>query len=308
MANQYGLFWNSVSSDRLYDADDFSEWLYKFFTTGVFNGDLQVLATSGMDVEVQTGYANVEGKVRFFDTPTTFTIAPASGTYPRIDTIVVERNNTDREITLKYVTGSYSGNSPVPTAPVRAGAVYQIVLAQILVGVGVTELTQAVITDTRPDSALCGWVVGTVDEIDVDQMTAQTNAEIQEWFDNMKGQLSEDAAINLQNQIGTLTSLTTTVQTDLVSAINEVNEVIETSITLAFGSWSSDLYTITDASIDPAKTIVLTFEPTITDEQYEAYLDAMIRPYGAVTVGSMTLKAVGGAPSIDLPMQLIVRN
>ena len=39
MANAYGLFWNSVSSDRVYDADSFAEWLNKFFTTGVFNGE-----------------------------------------------------------------------------------------------------------------------------------------------------------------------------------------------------------------------------------------------------------------------------
>lgn len=307
MANQYGLFWNSVSSDRLYDADSFSEWLKKFFTTGVFNGDLQVLAASGMDVTVQTGYANIEGKVRFFDTATTFTLAPASGTYPRIDTIVVERNDTDREITVKYVQGTYSGNTPTPTAPVRAAGVYQIVLAQIYVAVGATEIVQGNITDTRADNTLCGWVVGTVDRVDVEQMTAQVQDEMETWFEGMKDQLSEDAAINLQNQIGTLSQLTTTVQTDLVSAINEVNSVIETPITLAAASWVSGIYTITDASIDPAKEIILAYDPTLTDAEYKAYQKANIRPWGTVSAGSMQLKAVGGAPSVDLGMILIVR-
>lgn len=307
MANQYGLFWNSVSSDRLYDADSFSEWLKKFFTTGVFNGDLQVLAASGMDVTVQTGYANIEGKVRFFDTATTFTLAPASGTYPRIDTIVVERNDTDREITVKYVQGTYSGNTPTPTAPVRAAGVYQIVLAQIYVAVGATEIAQGNITDTRADNTLCGWVVGTVDRVDVEQMTAQVQDEMETWFEGMKDQLSEDAAINLQNQIGTLSQLTTTVQTDLVSAINEVNSVIETPITLAAASWVSGIYTITDASIDPAKEIILAYDPTLTDAEYKAYQKANIRPWGTVSAGSMQLKAVGGAPSVDLGMILIVR-
>ena len=200
MANQYGLFWNSVSSDRLYDADSFSEWLKKFFTTGVFNGDLQVLASSGMDVTVQTGYANIEGKVRFFDTATTFTLAPASGTYPRIDTIVVERNDTDREITVKYVQGTYSGSTPTPTAPVRAAGVYQIVLAQIYVAVGATEIAQGNITDTRADNTLCGWVVGTVDRVDVEQMAAQAQADFDAWYEEMKDQLSEDAAGHLQEE------------------------------------------------------------------------------------------------------------
>ena len=295
MANQYGLFWNSVSSDRLYDADSFSEWLKKFFTTGVFNGDLQVLAASGMDVTVQTGYANIEGKVRFFDTATTFTLAPASGTYPRIDTIVVERNDTDREITVKYVQGTYSGSTPTPTAPVRAAGVYQIVLAQIYVAVGATEIAQGNITDTRANNTLCGWVVGTVDRVDVEQMTAQVQDEMETWFEGMKDQLSEDAAINLQNQINT---------------INSEIAITEVPVTLLASGWDADddTYEITDAAIDPDKEIILTYDPAMLDDPYEALQDAGIRPYGAITSGSMTVKAVGGAPDVNLDIILLIRG
>ena len=204
MADQYGLFWNSVSGDRTYDADSFSEWLGKFFTTGVFNGDLQVTPDSGMVVNVGSGYANINGKVRFFDTDTSITISPASGVYPRIDTIVVRADYTNREITLEYVTGSYSGNDPQPTAPTRNASMYEIVLAQILVSAGSTEVTARSITDTRPDSTVCGWVTGTVDSVAVDQLTEQAKAQFEVWFDHMKDQLSEDAAGNLQLQIDAL--------------------------------------------------------------------------------------------------------
>ena len=204
MADQYGLFWNSVSGDRTYDADSFSEWLGKFFTTGVFNGDLQVTPASGMVVNVGSGYANINGKVRFFDTDTSITISPASGVYPRIDTIVVRADYTNREIALAYVTGSYSGNNPQPTAPTRNASMYEIVLAQILVSAGSTEVTTASITDTRPDSTVCGWVTGTVDHVAVDQITEQAQAQFEAWFEHMKGQLSEDAAGNLQLQIDAL--------------------------------------------------------------------------------------------------------
>ena len=63
MANQYWLFWDSISGDRIYNSDSFEEWLKKFFTTGVFNGDCQVVASSGMTITVMPGYANVDGKV-----------------------------------------------------------------------------------------------------------------------------------------------------------------------------------------------------------------------------------------------------
>lgn len=83
---------------------------------------------------------------------------------------------------------------------------------------------------------------------------------------------------------------------------------ITISLTLAAASWSSDQYTLTNSHISPDAEITLTYPTTLTDEQYEAYLDADIRPYGAVSAGSMVLKAVNGAPAIDLPMIMIVKG
>lgn len=196
MANKHGLFWNSQNGDRVYDANDFSEWLKKFYTTGVFNGDLAVTASGGMTVSVSSGYVNIEGKVKFFSTPTTLTIATAGGTYERIDTVVAECNYSDREITVKVVTGAYS-TSPKATAPVRTAAAYQLVLAQIDVPVGATEITQKNITDKRMDSNVCGLVTGTVSQIDFSTVKAQFDS----WFDDVKGTLDSDAAGNLKNQI-----------------------------------------------------------------------------------------------------------
>lgn len=197
MADQYGLFWNSVGNDRGYTADSFAEWLNHFFTTGVFEGELQVTAASGMAIKVGSGYANLKGKVRFFDSESTYTLATAGATYPRIDTVVVERNDTDRKISIKVVTGTYNGSNPSPTAPVRSAAIYQIVLAQIYVAAGATKITQANITDTRSNNSVCGIVTGTVKEMDYSQFASQFNgyyegfkqsnkADFDTWFNQMK--------------------------------------------------------------------------------------------------------------------------
>ncbi len=201
MADQYGLFFNSINGDRIYDADSFSEWLNKFFTTGVFNGELQVTADSGMAVNVASGYANINGKVRFFEQSQTFTLDPASGVYPRIDTIVVRLDTTNRMITTNYVKGDYSGNNPQPTAPTRTGGLYEIVLAQVYISAGATQILANDITDTRADDSVCGWVTSTVEGVPMDQIVSQMTADFMTWFDHMKGQLSEDAAGNLQLQI-----------------------------------------------------------------------------------------------------------
>lgn len=204
MADNYGLFWNSINADRTYDADSFAEWLRKFFTTGVFNGELQVTPDSGMVVNVAPGYANIEGKVRFFENSNAFTIDPASGVYPRIDNIVVRSDSTARAITCEYVKGDYSGDSPTAPTPTRAGGIYEIVLAQIYVSAGATAILTNDITDTRADDSLCGWVTSTVEGVPMDQIVAQMQADFMAWYDRMKDQLSEDAAGHLQAEIDAL--------------------------------------------------------------------------------------------------------
>ena len=290
MANAFGLFWDSISGDRVYNAASFEEWLKKFFTTGVFNGELEVTANGSMVVEVGIGYCNVDGKVRFFDQVQQFTISPANGTYPRIDTVVIERNDTNREITMKVVTGSYSGLNPQPTAPVRTGGVYQIVLAEVYVSAGATALTQANITDKRPDNSVCGWVVGTVDAIDVEQLTAQTNEQIMEWFENMKGQLSEDAAIHLQNQIDDINTEITQYTIDFLLQEN---------------GWVNNQYVLNDTRFGGTEKVKTLTHPVLTSAQREALNNAGI-DFVVEGTGTITLEAFGDVPTIDLPIQIVV--
>ena len=228
MSDQFGLFWNSINADRTYDADSFAEWLRKFFTTGVFNGEMQVTPGAGMAVSVAPGYANLNGKVRFFDAAQSFALDPASGTYPRIDTIVVRSDSTNRVITTEYVKGAYSGNNPVPTAPVRTAGIYEIVLAQIYVGAGITAVIADDITDTRPDDDLCGWVTSTVESVPVDQIVTQMQAQFLTWFDEMKGQLSEDAAGHLQLEIDDLSDTTSSAITTLGNRVEGIRSGVAT--------------------------------------------------------------------------------
>lgn len=203
----YANFYNSDNGDRVYDADSFGEWLRPFFKTGVFNGELQVLASSGMEVIVDTGNAFIEGKLKKFDSQTTLTVEQASANSTRIDAVVCRRNDTDRDFTLMIVKGT-----TVAPLPVRENGIYDIVLAHITVPASAVEIKQENITDTRMNADICGWVVSNVEEVDFSQVTAQwadyiANFEadelqaFNEWFDTIKGQLSTDQAGSLQLQI-----------------------------------------------------------------------------------------------------------
>lgn len=222
----FGLFWNSENGDRTYDANSFEQWLKKFFTSGVFNGDLQVTALGGMTLQIGAGYANAEGKVMFWNENFNITLEAANSTLPRIDTIVITRDNVNRQIRCEKVTGAYSANVPQPTAPVRNDEIYQLVIAQIYVNAGVTSIIQANITDTRSNPNLCGWVTGTVEEVDFSQFAAQfqsyfenfedTNqADFEEWFEHMKDQLDTDAAGHLQGEIDTINNNIEAIEGDI---------------------------------------------------------------------------------------------
>lgn len=229
-AEKYGYFFKSKNLDRTYNADSFEEWMKPFFKTGVFEGELQVIANIGMTVIVTAGHANLNGKPAFFKSANTLELSVASGVYGRYDTIVIRRNNTERYISLEVVTGT-PGSNPKPTPPTRTADIYEIVLAQIYVGVGVQSITQSAITDTRMNSTLCGYVASTVEEIDfnqiyeqyaawvaekesdIDDWTQDEQEEFLEWFQEMKDQLSEDAAGHLQSEID-----------DIEDKIDEINE------------------------------------------------------------------------------------
>ena len=98
-------------------------------------------------------------------------------------------------------------------------------------------------------------------------------------------------------------------QTDLQSALDDkANKRIEINVTLLSASWSSDSYTISNASI-PASTdgdITITY-PILTETQARALAGAFIIPEAQVA-GSLTLKALNGAPTIDIPIQLLIEE
>lgn len=212
---QYPLFYNSVNGDRIYDADSFSDWLKKFFTTGVFKDEMQVTAAGGMYVQVGGGYVNINGKVMQFD-QTTLTVGTADSRYYRIDSVIVERNDTSRNFILKIVQGGTGMESSVTgVTPTRSGGVYQLVLARIKVKPGATYITQQDITDTRPDSTLCGIVAGTVEQMDFEQFSAQFTDffstfksgrldEFDDWFAHIQDVLDKDTAGHLMNEITSL--------------------------------------------------------------------------------------------------------
>ena len=173
-------FFNSVSHDRTYKAEDWAEYFSSFIGNGVFpvpSTGLQVTANDGMNVTVKTGKAWINGYFYFNTSDLNVTLATADGQLNRIDRIVVRWDLTNRLISAEVKSSSFSAS---PSAPLlqRDADIYELALADIYVGAGVTAITQSNITDQRLNTSLCGVVAAVVDQID----TEAFNAQLQAWF------------------------------------------------------------------------------------------------------------------------------
>lgn len=192
-------FFNALESggvyDRVYDASDYSDNMGAIISSGVRRSgddDLKVTA-NGLTLKVGIGRAWVQGHWLNNDTVyTVATVTPPVGT-SRIDGVYVrlDTNTSVRAVSIVYREGTYSA----APAPVRTGGIYELMLAKITVAEGATNVT---VKDMRPNKTVCGWVTTPVGYNDY--FTSLDN-EFDVWFDAIKGQLSEDAAGNLQNQI-----------------------------------------------------------------------------------------------------------
>ena len=209
-------FFNDVNGDRVYYAEDWARHLKKYFTNGIFNNELNVLANDDMTITIKEGDANIEG-YRYTNTGDLVkTIDNADGTLNRIDNVVLRLDLTNRLISAQIIKGTFA-DKPVAPELVRTSTIYDLRLAKISIPAGTTTITQDLITDTRFITSDCGNVISTVQTPDTENLFIQMqtlfekqinelNNNFETWFDSMKNQLSSDAAGNLQNQINNLNS------------------------------------------------------------------------------------------------------
>lgn len=206
-------FFNSVSGDRKYKAEDWASYFGALIGNGVFPNpatNLQVVpGASGLTVTVHAGKAWINGYYYNNTDDLTLTLPTPDGSKKRIDRIVVRWSLSDRKISAQVKSGTAATN---PSAAVlqRDSDVYEIAIADVLVGVAATSITSASITDRRYDSSLCGVVTGTVQQIDTSAFAAQvqsflddSEAEFSTWLDGIQNVLDESTAGNLLNLINT---------------------------------------------------------------------------------------------------------
>ena len=191
MAIESGFF-NSVNGDRLYNAEDMGRYLGKLVSSGVYpnpSTSLQVLTGTGMQVQVQPGYAMLESHWLNSDSIINISIPAADVTLYRYDAVIMKLDLVQRRSTIELKQGNAS-SFPVAPDMTRSETVMEWCLAKIFVEPKTTTVTQSKITDTRADTKICGWITGLVNQVDTAALFTQWQTAYEEFYENFKGWFS----------------------------------------------------------------------------------------------------------------------
>ena len=187
MAITYGFF-NALQQsdgtyDRVYNSDQISNMFEGLISDGVYESvgnALIVKATSGLTVQVGTGRMIISGKWLKNDATVDITLASAHLTLNRWSAIVCRLDATNRVMTIVEKAGSPA------TTMTNSSTIKEKCLAYVYVKAGATSVLQSDITDTRPNTSICGWVTGLITQVDTSQLFLQWQTAYENMFAQMR--------------------------------------------------------------------------------------------------------------------------
>lgn len=191
MALTYGFF-NSLNHDRVYNADQMSEYFKGLISDGVYEsvGDaLQVTAGTGMNVYVGTGRALINSKWAENDAIMTLPVTAAHVTLPRYTAVVIQLDITNRLIRITTKDGTPASSPTKPVITTKSATLWELCLAFIYVPAGATQILQANITDTR--GTLCPYVTGIIKQVDTSELFTQWQNAFQNYYNMMTAEFTE---------------------------------------------------------------------------------------------------------------------
>lgn len=181
-----GGFFNSLNDDRLYDAADMNLPYKKLISNGIIpdtSDALQVVASSGLTVNVKAGSGLFGDGWAVNDAAVALTLDTAHVTLNRIDLIVIRRDeNESVRATDVFIKKGTPASSPVAPTVERSSYIKEYALAEVYIKAGVTAITQSMITDTRADTTRCGWATGLIEQVDTSTLFLQWQTAYEEQF------------------------------------------------------------------------------------------------------------------------------
>lgn len=273
MAITYGFF-NAVKQsdgtyDRAYNSEQMSDMFEGLISDGVYEsvGDaLLVTAKNGMTVQVGTGRMVIDGKWLKNDAKMDITLAASHLTLNRWSAIVARLDNSNRVITLVEKAGTPT-TSPEKPAMTESQTIKEKCLAYVYVAAGASSITQTNITDTRPDTSICGWVTGLIKQVDTSQLFLQWQTAYEEMYAQLQSWETEQKA-SFDTWFAALTQ-----ELNVNTYIQKYHKVVET--TDEQGVFALDMAGYTYGALD---IILVNVNGVVLVEDYDWILDTSKSP------------------------------
>lgn len=277
-----GFFFNAVNEggvyDRTYTAEDVTSWLNQIVGNGVFpvpSNQLQVRASSGMTVIVGAGEGWIDGHKLENTADMELTLDNADAILNRIDRIVFYADYNAREMGIEVIKGTAAAT---PTAPelTRNTSRYEMSLATITVNKQITSITQSMITDTRANSNVCGWVAGLIQQVDTSTLFVQWQtayadyyAAIKQQLDDFMEALTQELGVyaylqQYQKSVDLTSSSSKTIALDMTGYTYDARDFIVVYINGLVGIQGTD-YTISASGGSASVVLTLTTSAGITN-------------------------------------------
>ena len=239
-------FFDSVNSDRLYDAAQMSTYFEGLVSDGIYENignKFIVRATTGMNITVGSGRALIKSRWIKSDSDVTITLDAANLQLARWDAIVLRLDLTEegRAISIEVKKGTPASNPTKPSVT-RTSTVYELLLAYIKVNKAAQSIVQSNISDQR-SSSLCGWVTGIIKQVDTSQLFLQwqtafdeqyadfdaymatKKTEFETWFSSLTTSLQVNTTLDKIQRDVTTTATVTTINID-ISDYNSETDVL----------------------------------------------------------------------------------
>ena len=209
----------STAYDRIYYADQFAYYFSKFISNGVYINpatQLKVTSKGELKLNVAVGDAFVNGYWYKNDENFEMQLAQANGALPRIDRVVLRWDSITRYINLAILQGNPAA-TPSAKNLTRNADTWELGLADVYIERGALSISDANITDLRPDRTYCGYVAGVVNQIDTTNLFAQFTDAFEQYY---------------EKQVTTSDKFSS----DLAKKYNDYAVLAETN----FGKWMTD--------------------------------------------------------------------
>lgn len=209
----------STTYDRIYYADQFAYYFSKFISNGVYINpatQLKVTSKGELKLNVAVGDAFINGYWYKNDENFELQLAQANGSLPRIDRVVLRLDSFTRYINLAILQGNPAATPSAKNLTRNADA-WELGLADVYIERGVLSISDANITDLRPDRTYCGYVAGVVNQIDTTNLFAQFTDAFEQYY---------------EKQVTTSDKFSS----DLAKKYNDYAVLAETN----FGKWMTD--------------------------------------------------------------------